>query len=514
MDMNNATAAGPSFGLFDVLFGNVPQENPQADGKTFGDLLKVVKNLEKDPNEQLVAVEPDWTAKEIQPGEPMEHRFGNTPGAVSATMNEQGLSAQSLAALTPWMAKGEAKALAASDINAHQILAIKEKIREMMPDVKDEEIDKLVTEDAARLLMALSAKKAEIHAQQAAKPAGEGVKAPLIPNLPAQAKAEKALPQAVNRNPGEVEKSLNDLMAKAVKQPQAKQVHEEVLPDAPKALPAQQEKILSTEDYLQMQTAAKEAPRKGADVGLANAPQQHTAMAGLEGGRKERDSEGRQRSRESDVLKAGLKKTDLHAAAQPFDLGLKAGGPILAKEVLLPQSGPQEMRLGLVNELAQNVRLQARQGGGEMRLLIKPEGLGELRLKVGANKDGQVEVSVVATNDEVARMLRNGSNELSEALGDQKLSLAKFDVSVSDKSVAQMSDARGGNMDQSNLNQQSLSQWADNGRSGADHQGRNADDGYQAHDSANQTVAHAPVKPKAAQRAAAAKGNNLIDVVA
>jgi flagellar hook-length control protein FliK len=88
-----------------------------------------------------------------------------------------------------------------------------------------------------------------------------------------------------------------------------------------------------------------------------------------------------------------------------------------------------------------------------MKMIVHPEALGELRLKVGM-KDGKVEVSVTAGSEEAAGMLRKSAQDLASSLGDKNLTLAKFDVQVSDKQVNASSDSRGGSMEH-NLHQQS-----------------------------------------------------------
>src|SRR4029077_7927749 len=105
----------------------------------------------------------------------------------------------------------------------------------------------------------------------------------------------------------------------------------------------------------------------------------------------------------------------------------------------------------------------------EMRLVIHPDDLGEVKLKVGT-KNGKVEVQVMAENEDVAKMIRAGSKELEASLKSQNLSLAKFEVSVSDASSVVSTDTKSG------LNEQFLSQNQQQHKSSAFAQGSLGDD--------------------------------------
>src|SRR5690606_11276496 len=110
------------------------------------------------------------------------------------------------------------------------------------------------------------------------------------------------------------------------------------------------------------------------------------------------------------------------------------------REVFISDTRPEQVRGRLVGEVAESVGIQAKQGGGEMKLVIHPEHMGELKLKVGA-KDGSVQVSVTADTNEVAQSLRASQSDLRDALSSQNLTLSKFEVNVAnDSSMASNQD--------------------------------------------------------------------------
>lgn len=74
----------------------------------------------------------------------------------------------------------------------------------------------------------------------------------------------------------------------------------------------------------------------------------------------------------------------------------------------------------------QNVMQQAqylvKNGGGEMKVRMTPEGLGEIQLSVQL-KDGKVQMQMVADNKETKKMLESNLSDLRESLSQQKITL-------------------------------------------------------------------------------------------
>jgi flagellar hook-length control protein FliK len=132
------------------------------------------------------------------------------------------------------------------------------------------------------------------------------------------------------------------------------------------------------------------------------------------------------------------KKLGSESAAFAETLGQSVKGSSVAKkDVFLNSAKPEDVRQTLMGEVVQNVNVNALKGGGEMRLVIHPEELGEVKIKVGS-KEGRIDVQISAKNEEVASIIRNGSKELENSLGSQNLSLARFEVTVSDSAVVSL----------------------------------------------------------------------------
>src|SRR5262249_40953314 len=64
----------------------------------------------------------------------------------------------------------------------------------------------------------------------------------------------------------------------------------------------------------------------------------------------------------------------------------------------------------------------AKKGGGEMKVSLNPEGLGEVNLRVRM-QNGQVNVEMVASNDEAKKSLERGLADLKQALATHKINL-------------------------------------------------------------------------------------------
>ncbi len=57
MEMSNATAAGPSRGLLDMLFGAKGAEEAGKDGQEFGGLMDLIKALKDKKDSQVLSAE-------------------------------------------------------------------------------------------------------------------------------------------------------------------------------------------------------------------------------------------------------------------------------------------------------------------------------------------------------------------------------------------------------------------------------------------------------------------------
>lgn len=103
-------------------------------------------------------------------------------------------------------------------------------------------------------------------------------------------------------------------------------------------------------------------------------------------------------------------------------------------------SGPAGMMLGKpmptaedeqanVRELIRQAQIALKNGGGEIKMDLKPEGMGQVHLKVSL-ENGQVNVQMLTENDAAKRLLEKGLNELRADLTAQNLKVDTMKVDV------------------------------------------------------------------------------------
>lgn len=101
----------------------------------------------------------------------------------------------------------------------------------------------------------------------------------------------------------------------------------------------------------------------------------------------------------------------------------------------------------------QNVMQQAqylvKNGGGEMKVKMTPEGLGEIQLRVEL-KEGRIQLHMMAENKETKRMLESGISELKDSLSMQKINLDSVKI---DSVVKTNVDVQTQNQNHSSQNQ-------------------------------------------------------------
>jgi flagellar hook-length control protein FliK len=81
---------------------------------------------------------------------------------------------------------------------------------------------------------------------------------------------------------------------------------------------------------------------------------------------------------------------------------------------------PEDAKVENLGEIIQSARMAATNGGGEMELELKPEGLGKVQVKVSVEGD-QVQVQMTAENKRVQELLTEGLQDLRSQLAAQKL---------------------------------------------------------------------------------------------
>jgi flagellar hook-length control protein FliK len=449
MNMSNATAAGPSRGLLDILFSGSNEEADEADGKSFAPLMDIIKAMKEKGKEG----DSSRTEEETALGKGMvDYRAVGMPGWHPSLMMEQ-----------PPPAEGDLER--AGQLAALMAAAAVQKPAAGLETVDPSQVERILGEKSLPGLSAKEAKLLEAVNERIAKAQGEI----LLPEQPAVAeKAESAQRSAL----------MQELLRKGI-DPQLLKGQEG---SGENAAP---EKFLSTEAYMQMherftkgQTKEEGVKRMGGEgEETVSTAGQRSALASSEVteiGKKNDDLFGKAGREPGDLLKGEAGGRKLDPSVLSFESSLQQSLKAESKDILLPGTKPEEMRPTLLNEVNQGVSLQALKGGGEMRLVINPPELGEIKLQIGT-KNGKVDVQVTAQNEAVASVIRSGSKELERSLRDESLSLAKFDVTVTPDAPVAATDTR------NSLSDQFLQQNQQNGflQAGADDKGFNRWDGNQ-----------------------------------
>ncbi|MGZ3692935.1 MAG: flagellar hook-length control protein FliK [Bdellovibrionota bacterium] len=456
--MANATAAGPSYGLFDVLFGKGPKEEP-GDGQEFGPLMDIIKALNKGKEELAQGGRTDkGTAVGLGQGEspamksPTDHAISaeqsELPNQIDADMRDKemrermaalyGIAMIPAAPAVTKMAPGEQPELSprmskldAKDVNR----ALKEK---SLPGLTDSE---------QKLLEEVNSKLEQVNVEQSTA----ALLAKLEKKKDAPAK-EEATESALGK----------ELAAKGIDPREVKSGEAQGVP----------EKIVTTDSYLKLhESFGKAAAKDGANAKRSPSaideakPQTGSAQQSLvQNAVDEAGGKGKGSTPDQDMLgKQSLGKLEGGKGSKAGNAGSAAFAEMMqsikgegsstseTKNVFLSGAKPEQMRSTILGEVQQGVNVQALKGGGEMRLVVHPPELGEVHLKVGT-KEGKVEVSITAESNKVADMIRGGSKELEHSLQDKNLTLSKFEVSVSDQLTVASSDNK------SNMTDQFLSQ--------------------------------------------------------
>lgn len=99
-------------------------------------------------------------------------------------------------------------------------------------------------------------------------------------------------------------------------------------------------------------------------------------------------------------------------------------GMMIERPLATPQDEQENMR-----ELMRQSQLVLKQGGGEIKMDLKPEGMGQVRLKISVD-DGQVNVQMLTESDAAKRLLEKGLNELRADLTAQNLKVESMKVDI------------------------------------------------------------------------------------
>jgi flagellar hook-length control protein FliK len=537
MEMTNLTAGGPSYGLLDMLFGKKPQEEA-ADGKEFDPLLNLIKGLKQKADEDA---KDGWTVKETEAGKKGEdYPALGLPAMFASSQNvdlaKVAQTQEGLMQLSP----AQLKQLMQAKIKSMQQQGPAPRVVEKPEPIVSEALQKLMRESPESMEGLLTnkqpilAKLSPAEMQEASKAIDSRIKElakqilakdsqPPVEGLKEHALAAAAGMEALQTDAAKKQLNLKGAeVVQATEEPKLKQL---TMPEKKLV----HEKMFTTEDYLQVKDQGpKELEGKKAEPVMAkqemqsdvqgNMPQKHIQKAASGSEQSEQLVTGKpdvssvvQKSQPLKSKVPDLKKGDDIHQNLPADLALKTSAGVAVREVFIADVKPEQMRVRLASEVADSISVQAKNGGGEMKLVIHPDNLGELKLKVGT-KDGKVQVTVTADNNEVAQSLRSSQHDLKEALSGQHLTLSKFEVNVaSDSSMAnQDNSGNNHNHNQSQLFQDSGDR--SNNGSFADQYARENASSYREE---NFRLGDAMMpKAKAAAYKPSNNGNSRLDVVA
>ncbi|MCB0407057.1 MAG: flagellar hook-length control protein FliK [Bdellovibrionales bacterium] len=95
---------------------------------------------------------------------------------------------------------------------------------------------------------------------------------------------------------------------------------------------------------------------------------------------------------------------------------------------------------GNVKEIVSQANYLIKNGGGEMKIALNPEGMGQVKLKV-AVQDGQVNVEMVTESHEAKKLLEKGLGDLKATLASHKLNVDNIKVDFSGQIAKQFDHA-------------------------------------------------------------------------
>lgn len=95
----------------------------------------------------------------------------------------------------------------------------------------------------------------------------------------------------------------------------------------------------------------------------------------------------------------------------------------------ITQSLATEQRIANINKISNATEALAAKGGGEVKVVLAPEGLGTVQLKVKM-QDGKLQVEMKAENLDSKQLLENSLNELKQSLSSHRLSVDSVKVDV------------------------------------------------------------------------------------
>lgn len=120
----------------------------------------------------------------------------------------------------------------------------------------------------------------------------------------------------------------------------------------------------------------------------------------------------------------------LHNGSGPI-ASLKAPVPEITAQVVPGAMAQKRLSTDALVGMSSGIRNLTHQGGGEMRIRLKPETLGELNVRV-VTDGARVGLQIQASDEKARKVIEDSMNVLKESLSAQNLSLSQVDVTVAD----------------------------------------------------------------------------------
>ncbi|MCO5144515.1 MAG: flagellar hook-length control protein FliK, partial [Oligoflexia bacterium] len=417
--MGNATAAGPGYGLLDILFGSKPEAG-KAEGKEFQPLMEMIKSLNKNEEQSQSVVEGRTNMGTSSGKSALEYGAVGNLGILLAD-----LANISNGAKNNLPQSGEEVVLPALN-QSQKMLAI---------DGKSNASDLSVRESVVQEMLA---KKGEAPLSQ------EELK--LLENVNQKFHESITQKQLQAQDQQGSQRNIDDILARVTSAKREDSLqharHSELVENLNLKDESSPKKLVSTNEFLNLLKASKRdsgdenqmsQDSKVADSKFNQLLADKSSMKNMSLLDKNFSSDsglsGRGDQKESDISKVFQPKLN---DGMPFLMTEKhlANDQLISKDMFLSGLSSREQKTAIVGELSNSIGMRALQGGGEMKIVIHPENLGEVRVKVGTSGKN-VEVSIQAQNDEVASLIRSHSTSLESSLKEHNLSLTKLDVSIS-----------------------------------------------------------------------------------
>jgi hypothetical protein len=123
----------------------------------------------------------------------------------------------------------------------------------------------------------------------------------------------------------------------------------------------------------------------------------------------------------------------LHSLTQSQPQQVSTAPTVVTGHVVPGSMAQDQLSHEAILGMSTGIRDLSAQGGGEMRIRLKPENLGELHLRV-VTQGNEVGLSIHATDDKAKRILQDSIGGLKDSLAAQNLTLGKVEFSVAQAS--------------------------------------------------------------------------------